>query len=37
MIAIGTGFAIFLVETRVGSRAVRVRTDLLQHQVEEAE
>ena len=26
MIAIGAGFAIFLVETRVGSRAVRVRS-----------
>ena len=34
MIAIGIGFAIFLVETRVGSRAVRVRSDLLQHTVE---
>ena len=31
MVAIGLGFAIFLVETRVGSRAVRVRTELLQH------
>lgn len=36
MIAIGTGFAIFLVETRVGSRAVRVRSELLQHRVDEA-
>lgn len=35
MLAIGTGFAIFLVETLVASRAVRVRSDLLQHQVEE--
>jgi Protein of unknown function (DUF2721) len=35
MIAIGVGFAIFLVETRVGSRAVRVRSDLLQHRVDE--
>ena len=35
MIAIGTGFAIFLVETRVGSRAVRVRSELLQHTVDE--
>ncbi len=34
MIAIGIGFAIFLVETRVGSRAVRVRSELLQHTVE---
>ena len=35
MIAIGLGFAIFLVETRVGSRAVRVRSELLQHTVDE--
>lgn len=35
MIAIGVGFAIFLVETRVGSRAVRIRTELLQHRVDE--
>jgi hypothetical protein len=37
MIAIGAGFAVFLVETRVGSRAVRVRSELLQHRVDEAE
>jgi hypothetical protein len=37
MIAIGVGFAIFLIETRVGSRAVRVRSELLQHTVDEAE
>ena len=35
MIAIGLGFAIFLVETRVGSRAVRIRSELLQHRVDE--
>src|SRR4051794_37539889 len=35
MIAIGLGFAIFLIETRLGSRSVRVRTELLQHQAEE--
>lgn len=35
MIAIGIGFAIFLIETRVGSRAVRVRSELLQHKVDE--
>jgi hypothetical protein len=35
MVAIGLGFAIFLVETRVGSRAVRVRSELLQHTVDE--
>lgn len=37
MIAIGAGFAIFLVETRLGSRAVRVRSELLQHRVDEGE
>jgi hypothetical protein len=35
MIAIGVAFAVFLVETRLGSRAVRVRSDLLQHRVDE--
>lgn len=35
MVAIGFGFAIFLIETRVGSRAVRVRSELLQHRVDE--
>lgn len=35
MIALGLGFAIFLVETRVASRAVRIRTDILEHQAEE--
>ena len=35
MTAIGLGFAVFLVETRVGSRAVRVRSELLQHEVDE--
>ena len=34
MIAIGTGFAVFLIETRVGSRAVRVRADLLAHEAD---
>jgi len=34
MISIGAGFAVFLVETRVGSRAVRVRSELLQHRVD---
>lgn len=37
MIAIGTAFAVFLVETLVGSRAVRVRSELLQHKVDESE
>jgi hypothetical protein len=34
MISIGTGFAVFLIETRVGSRAVRIRAELLSHQAE---
>ncbi len=37
MIAIGAGFAIFLIETRVGSRAVRVRSELLQHTVDDSQ
>ena len=35
MLSIGSGFAIFLIETLVASRAVRVRSDLLQHRVDE--
>jgi len=35
MIAIGAGFAVFLVETRIGSRSVRIRTELLEHQADE--
>ena len=35
MIAIGLGFAVFLLETRVASRAVRIRTELLEHQAGE--
>lgn len=35
MMTIGIGFAIFLVETLVASRAVRVRSELLQHRVDE--
>ena len=34
MIAIGLGFAVFLLETRVGSRAVRIRSELLEHQAD---
>lgn len=34
MLAIGIAFAIFLAETRLAERAVRVRSELLQHQVE---
>ena len=32
MIAIGGGFAIFLVETRLGSRSVRIGTNILRHE-----
>ena len=35
MTSIGVGFAVFVVETRVGSRAVRVRSELLQHEVDD--
>ncbi|MEO8454614.1 MAG: DUF2721 domain-containing protein [Sphingomicrobium sp.] len=35
MLAIGLGFAIFLFETLLGSRSVRVRSELLQHRVDE--
>jgi hypothetical protein len=34
MISVGTGFAVFLIETRVGSRAVRIRAELLTHEAE---
>ena len=37
MVSIGVGFAVFLFETRIGSRAVRIRTELLEHQAEEAD
>lgn len=35
MVTIGIGFAVFLWETTVAGRAVRVRSELLQHQAEE--
>ena len=35
MLSIGLGFAIFLFETLLASRAVRVRSELLQHRVDE--
>jgi hypothetical protein len=35
MLSIGLGFMIFLFETLLASRAVRVRSELLQHQVDE--
>jgi len=34
MIAVGVGFSVFLFETRVGSRAVRIRTEILEHMAE---
>jgi len=35
MIAIGSGFSVFLWETQVAARAVRIRSDLLEHAAEE--
>lgn len=35
MISLALGFAIFLIETRLGSRAVRIRPAILQHEVDE--
>jgi hypothetical protein len=37
MVAIGAGFAVFLLETTIAGRAVRVRSELLQHTVDEAD
>ena len=37
MLAIGAGFAVFLIETTVAARAVRVRSELLQHTVDEGD
>ncbi|HEX2624388.1 MAG TPA: DUF2721 domain-containing protein [Sphingomicrobium sp.] len=37
MVAIGSGFAIFLHETNLASRAVRIRSEVLTHQAEDAE
>jgi len=34
-VALGSGFALFLVETQIGTRAVRVRNALLEHKAEE--
>ena len=36
-VAIAVSFAIFLIETRLGARSVRVRSELLQHRVDEAD
>src|SRR5256885_6572447 len=37
MLAIGAGFAVFLIETTIAARAVRVRSQLLQPTVDEAD
>lgn len=37
MMTIGAGFSIFLLETMVAARAVRIRSELLQHRVDEDE
>ena len=37
MLTIGAGFAVFLIETTIAGRAVRVRSELLQHTVDEAD
>lgn len=36
MLTIAAGFALFLFETRLGARQVRVRSELLQHRVDDA-
>lgn len=36
MLAIGAAFAVFLYETTIAARAVRIRSELLQHTVDEA-
>ena len=35
MVLLGASFALFLVETTIGARAVRVRNAVLEHKVEE--
>lgn len=35
-VCIAIGFAIFLIETRLGAQSVRVRSELLQHRVDES-
>jgi hypothetical protein len=37
MLTIGAGFAVFLIETTIAARAVRIRSELLQHTVDEGE
>ena len=34
MLAVGLAFGVFLVETRLGSRAVRIRSELLAHEAD---
>ena len=36
MATIGAGFVVFLIETTIAARAVRVRSELLQHTVDES-
>jgi Protein of unknown function (DUF2721) len=35
MLTIGAGFAVFLIETMIAARAVRIRSELLQHTVDD--
>lgn len=35
MLTIGAGFAVFLIETTVAARAIRIRSELLQHRAED--
>jgi hypothetical protein len=37
MLTIGAAFAIFLIETTIAARAVRIRSELLQHTVDEGD
>jgi len=37
MLAVGLGFGVFLIETRLGSRAVRIRSELLAHEADAEE
>ena len=37
MICTALGFAIFLHETRLGTRSVRIRSNILEHEAEEEE
>ena len=37
MVAVGAGFFVFLIETRLGARAVRISSDILQHEAEALE